>query len=87
MTSHIEYWGNQFGYPQCCIESFKQKALFCNISQERQKASLHGFVPCQACAEAILNGTLDIRKRIQEKRRHPKPFKEYILPNPCVGSC
>ena len=59
---------------------FKEKKLFHTLSQERQKTSLHGFVPCQACAEAILNGSLNIQKQIQEKRIDPRPFKEYVLP-------
>lgn len=77
MTSNIEYWGKRFGYPDCCIESFKQKILFHNLSEERQKASLYGYVPCQTCAEGILNGSLDIEKIIQEKRKEPKPFKSF----------
>ena len=80
MTSAIEFWGKRYGYPDCCIESFKQKILFCNLSPERQKASQYGYIPCQTCAEGILNGTLDIQKIIQEKRTEPKPFKEYVLP-------
>lgn len=80
MTSKIEYWGKHYGYPECCIESFKKITLFHNLSQERQDASLYGFVPCQTCAEGILKGILDIQKKIQEKRLESKPFKDYILP-------
>lgn len=80
MTSNIDYWGKQFGYPDCCIESFKQTIPFCKLSLERQDTSLYGYVPCQKCAEAILKGTLDIQKLIQEKRIHPRPFRDYVLP-------
>lgn len=81
MTSNIDYWGKRFGYPDCCIESFKERVSFSKISEERRKASLYGYVPCEACAKGILTGSLDIQKSIQANRKEPRPFKEYVLPS------
>ena len=76
--SKIRYYGHYFGYPECCIKMFeenrKQKMLFKDYSPIRQKATLGGFVPCDTCAEGMINGTLNMVEVIQSKRKHSQPF-------------
>lgn len=66
--------GHYYGYPECCIKAFQSFIQFKKISSERQQAAKHGFVPCQACAERILKGEIQLHELILSTRQAPKPF-------------
>jgi hypothetical protein len=76
MKSH----GNYYGYPPCCIQAFHTFTKFKEISEERQKATQNGFVPCQVCAERVLKGEIQLHELILPTRECPTPFLKIHKP-------
>ncbi len=78
MTSQSKCNGDYYGYRKCCIQAFHTLLLedrkWKDISQERKRTTTHGFVPCQKCAEEILEGKRTIEDCILPTRKCPKPF-------------
>lgn len=78
MTSQKQCWGDYFGYKQCCIKAF-HKVLqtdlkWIDLSEERKQTAKNGFVPCQQCAEQILQGIMKVEDCILPSRQCPRPF-------------
>ncbi len=65
-------YGNYFGYPQCCIDSFLTKKNR-NKSQNKVKRMGSGFVPCRKHASDILNRKI-VFQDIIINRKCKKPF-------------
>ena len=78
MTSQNQSWGEYFGYKKCCIKAFHEvletDTKWIQLSQERKVTTTNGFVPCQHCAEQILQGKMTIQDCILPTRQCPKPF-------------
>ncbi len=55
-----------------------QNTKFNEISIERQRATKHGFVPCQRCAQNILEGKMKLEDCILATRKCPKPFNQTV---------
>lgn len=82
MKSKNQCWGDYFGYPKCCIKAFHtmliQDIKFNQISIERKRATKYGFVPCQRCAQKILEGKIKVEDCILPTRQCPKPFTQSV---------
>lgn len=75
--SYGEVVGMFFGYPKCCVETWSPNGNMIPWklrSNEIQKASVNGFVPCQKHAEQINNKKIDIISIINKKRICSIPF-------------
>jgi hypothetical protein len=69
-------WGNYYGYPQCCIDSFTN--LFDPKTRSEEQEKVHwdsGFIPCREHALEILAGKTTLEALILPTRQHPRPFK------------
>lgn len=70
---NFQQMGNYFGYPQCCIDNFKQRAEIIRETQNyhstdnQSKVSVGGFVPCEMHADQIANGEITIESLITER--------------------
>jgi hypothetical protein len=71
--------GEYYGYKKCCIKAFHRVLLtdtkWGELSNERKTTTTNGFVPCQTCAELILQGKIKIEDCILPTRQCPTPFK------------
>jgi hypothetical protein len=78
MASQKQCYGEYFGYRKCCIEAFHKVLLtdtkWSELSPERKMTTTNGFVPCQGCAENILQGKMKVEDCILSTRQCPKPF-------------
>ena len=77
MSFPMKSKGEYYGYPECCIRAFHTFVMFRDISPERQRAAKNGFVPCQDCAEKILNGQRKLHELILPTRKCDKPFPNH----------
>lgn len=58
-------YGEYFGYPKCCIESFDKQNKF--TRNQRYVHKRKGFIPCDSCAEKILNNETTIEGLIKDR--------------------
>ena len=82
MTLKIPSNGHYYGYPICCILDFhkmlRENKKVKDISFERQRTAKNGFVPCQVCAEKIVQGNMKVEDCILPTRQCPKPFNQNV---------
>lgn len=53
LLKQYDFFGRTFGYPECCIESFKAEAFNNHVLINREVRLLDGtgFLPCVQCNE------------------------------------
>lgn len=68
--------GKYFGYPDCCIEAFKERfiSLFVHGRKE-DSGGFSGFIPCKSCRESIDNDPSRVTELIKD-RICPYPYPE-----------
>lgn len=80
MSDHTDHWrrmGKHFGYPDCCIESFIQRAscmldtgLRIELTHAQERVHNHtGFIPCDTCSREVLSGEKKLCELIDEDSR------------------
>lgn len=60
------FWGQYYGYPQCCIESYLRQCqepywyekYFLKYKNLRLRLGMTGFIPCENHMKQINDGTL-----------------------------
>jgi hypothetical protein len=79
-SDHMVQNGHFYGYPECCIQEFVEpfqkgkSGKWWDRSQVQIDARKHGFIPCKAHAEEILQGRIRIEQLIQPTRKCTKKF-------------
>ena len=62
-----KYFGNYYGYPKCCIDSFCNEVI---TRSQRKAGNNTGFIPCKDHARMILNK----EKTLDSLMSVPKPI-------------
>lgn len=78
LLKQYDFLGRAFGYPKCCIESFKVEAFNNHVLINREPRLLDGtgFIPCTECNESHTEESLT--KLINENRMPTLvPFPDY----------
>jgi hypothetical protein len=69
--------GKHYGYPDCCISWFEDRAyrkVSFHLTQYQEDCDMgHGFIPCPACAEKLHKEDKSLNSLITD-REHPYPF-------------
>ena len=69
----VEILGKHFGYPQCCIDSFIETMGAVGNPQGAKAGEETGFIPCPSCAKKVLDGVIDLKDLIIN-RKHGLKF-------------
>jgi len=71
ITDQWQYFGNYYGYPKCCIDSFCYEPM---TRSQKRLGNGTGFIPCKKHARLISLRQTTLKELIKN-RIHTKPFR------------
>lgn len=71
ITDQWQHFGNYYGYPKCCIDSFCNQRM---TRSQRRAGNGSGFIPCKKHSRLILLRETTLKDLIRN-RIHTKPFR------------
>jgi hypothetical protein len=77
ISERYKLLGQHYGYPECCINWFEDRAyrkVSFQLTAYQEACDMgHGFIPCPDCAETLHDEDKSLNSLIKD-RKHPYPF-------------
>lgn len=70
ITKQWKHFGEHYGYPKCCINSFCNEVI---TRSQRKAGNKTGFIPCKKHTRMVLEKTIKLKSLIKN-RFCEKPF-------------
>lgn len=68
--TYYQHWrerGAYYGYPSCCINAFVRRPINATFTENEEKYSKAGFLPCKKHLKMIKQGKIQIEDLIQKR--------------------
>lgn len=68
--TYHEHWrerGAYYGYPSCCVNAFVRRPMNAGFTEDEEKYSKAGFLPCKKHLKMIKQGKIQIEDLIQNR--------------------